>query len=235
MRPSRLECTSRCSVSAFLVYLNTGSNPGASDPDFDKETTLQVWQTFIDQTTYVLEKSGRSHVTIKEKEIMKFAKKHWKDSGDSKRARWNGRQIRNAFHTAIAMAEFKARSQKDGKGYDDRKDVEISVGREEFEKIASTAREFDTYMIDTMGTTFQVKASKEGLRKEQKNEKEKSKKKKKSRSKSKDSDSSSSESESEDDDDAKKKKKKKKPSKSKKRSDSSSVSENEDNDDSDSD
>ena len=216
------------------------SNAGASDPDFDKKTTLAVWKTFIDQTVHVLKSSGRSHVTINGEEIIKFAKKHWKDtcSEDSKRARWNGRQIRNAFHTAVAMAEFRARTYNDGAEYDESKDVKISVGREEFEKIASTAREFDKYMTETMGTTFEAKASREGLRKEQKKEEEKvrknKKKKKKSKSK-KESDSSSSESESEDDDDAKKRKKKKKPSKSKKRSDSSSGSESEDNDDSDSD
>jgi len=196
-----------------------------------------VWQTFIDQTVHVLKSSGRSHVTINGEEIIKFAKKHWKDSKDSKRARWNGRQIRNAFHTAVAMAEFRARTQKGGAGYDNGKDVEISVGRVEFEKIASTAREFDNYMTETTGSTFEAKASREGLRKEQKKEEEKAKKnKKKKQSKSKkESDSSDSESESEDDDDAKRKKKKKKPSKSKKRSDSSSGSESEDDDDSDSD
>ena len=168
---------------------------------------------------------------------MKFAKKHWKEGKDSKRARWNGRQIRNAFHTAVAMAEFRARTQKDGAEYDESKDVKISVGREEFEKIASTAREFDNYMTETMGSTFEAKASREGLRKEQKKEEEKAKKnknKKQSKSK-KESDSSSSESDSEDDDDAKKKKKKKKSSKSKKRSDLSSNGESEDDDDSDSD
>ncbi|KAI4608845.1 hypothetical protein J4E83_008884 [Alternaria metachromatica] len=207
-------------------------------PDFDKKTTLAVWQTFINQTVHVLKSSGRSHVTINGDEIIKFAKKHWKDSKDSKRARWNGRQIRNAFHTAVAMAEFRARTQKGGAGYDNGKDVEISVGRVEFEKIASTAREFDTYMTETMGSTYEAKADREGLRKEQKKEEEKVRKNKKKNKQSKskkESDSDSSESESEDDDDAKKKKKKKKPSKSKKRSDSSSGGESEDDDDSDSD
>ena len=213
------------------------SNAGALDPDFDKKTTLAVWQTFINQTVHVLKSSGRSHVTINGDEIIKFAKKHWKDSKDSKRARWNGRQIRNAFHTAVAMAEFRARTQKGGAGYDNGKDVEISVGRVEFEKIASTAREFDTYMTETMGSTYEAKADREGLRKEQKKEEEKVRKNKKKNKQSKskkESDSDSSESESEDDDDAKKKKKKK-PSKSKKRSDSSSGGESEDDDDSDSD
>ena len=243
MKPSHLECISRCSVSVSLVFLDAGSNPGASDPDFNKKTTLKVWKTFIDQTLYVLEVSGRSHVTINREEIMKFARKHWKDSKEDERARWNGRQIRNAFHTAVAMAEFSARVQKDGKGYDERKDVEITVGRAEFEKIATTARQFDEYMYETMGTTYEDKAFKEGLRKKQQKKEEeekekKNRKKKKKQTKSKsDSDSSSSESESDDDDDddAKKKKKpKKKQPKSKKQSNPSS-SESGSADDSDSD
>ncbi|KAI4948165.1 hypothetical protein J4E91_006159 [Alternaria rosae] len=169
-------------------------------PNFDKDTTLKVWKTFIDQTKFVLESSGRTNVTVDAEGIEKFAKKHWKEN---KQARWNGRQIRNAFHTAVAMAEFGARSRKTGEDYDDGKDVKISVGKVEFEKIANTAKEFGVYMTETMGDADFV-ASRDGLRKQQKEPKEKTKKKKKKKqSKSKkQSESSSSESESEDEDES---------------------------------
>ncbi|KAI4673644.1 uncharacterized protein J4E88_008700 [Alternaria novae-zelandiae] len=172
-------------------------------PDFDKETTLKVWRTFIDQTKYVLRNSGRSKVTIAEDEIMKFAEKHY-DRNEN--ASWNGRQIRNAFHTAVAMAEFGARNKKDDTGYDDHKDATIKVGKAEFKKIARTAEEFEEYMEDTMNGTFRAKASKAGLRKDQKVQKErvreKTTKKKKKQSKSKKKSESSSGSESEDNDDS---------------------------------
>lgn len=77
------------------------------------------------------------------------------------------------------MVEFSARNQKAEAGYNDHKDVKINVRKAEFEKIASTAREFDVYMTETMGTSFDFKASKDGLRKQQREQKEKAKKKEK--------------------------------------------------------
>jgi hypothetical protein len=200
-RHSHLECTSRCSVSDCLAHFDSLTNTDVPDPNFDKDTTLKVWKTFIDQTRFVLESSGRTNVTVDAEGIEKFAKKHWKEN---KQARWNGRQIRNAFHTAVAMAEFGVRSQKTGADYDDDRDVKISVGRAEFEKIANTAKEFGVYMTETMHGDPDFVASRDGLRKQLKEQKEKTKKKKKKKqSKSKkQSESSSSESESEDGDDS---------------------------------
>ena len=94
---------------------------------------------------------------MKSEEILQFAEEHWEENP---KARWNGRQIRNAFHTAIAMAEFDARAEGDGQ-----EPAEIVLGREQFAKIASTVRDFDKYMIETMGITFEEKADKEKLRK----------------------------------------------------------------------
>lgn len=146
----------------------------------------------------MLESSGRTNVTVDAEGIEKFAKKHWKEN---KQARWNGRQIRNAFHTAVAMAEFGARSRNAGAEYDDGKDVKISVGKVEFEKIANTAKEFGVYMTETMGDADFV-ASRDGLRKQLKEAKEKTKKKKKKQSKPKKQSDTSSDSESADEDES---------------------------------
>lgn len=197
--------TSRVHISLFCkrlkFYPRDVTDNHVLDPNFDKKTTLKVWKTFIDQTRYMLEGNGRKNVTVDAGEIEEFARKHWKEN---KQARWNGRQIRNAFHTAVAMAEFGARNQKTDTGYDDYKDVKIKVGRAEFEKIANTAKEFDAYMTETMNGTYDFKASREGWRKEQKEqkEKEKAKKKKKKLSKSKKQSDSSSSSQSDEDDDS---------------------------------
>ena len=96
---------------------------------------------------------------IKEKRILRFAKEHWDNNPE---ARWNGRQIRNAFHTAVAMAEFDARAK--GGTYNEQKDIEIKIGREQFEKIAHTVNEFDKYMRDTMKASYATKAAKEKMR-----------------------------------------------------------------------
>ncbi|KAH3941542.1 hypothetical protein HBH98_122000 [Parastagonospora nodorum] len=134
-------------------------------PNFDKETTIQVWKTFIKQAKKKLDSEGRKNVTVASSEIKKFAKAHWEENP---KARWNGRQIRNAFHTAVAMAEFQAREKETDEGYDANKDVKITIGREQFEKIAKTAKEFDIYMKDTLGDTYDGKASRTGMRKKEK-------------------------------------------------------------------
>jgi hypothetical protein len=132
------------------------------DPNFDQKTTIKVWKTFIKQTKHVLESNGRTNVHINADEIKTFARKHW---DDNPKARWNGRQIRNAFHTAVAMAKFDAR-ESGKKVYDQRRDVEITIGKTQFEKIAKTASEFDSYMAETIGNTFDGVATREGMRKE---------------------------------------------------------------------
>ncbi|KAF2122822.1 hypothetical protein BDV96DRAFT_561438 [Lophiotrema nucula] len=126
--------------------------------DFDKKTTVKVWKTFITQTEEALKRKGWTHFEIRQKEIKRFAEEHWTENPD---ARWNGRQIRNAFHTAIAMAEFDAREKRGerglaietptgmGEGAGD--EVKIVLGKKQFESIATTVRDFDRYMIETMG------------------------------------------------------------------------------------
>jgi hypothetical protein len=54
--------------------------------------------------------AGRDPVDFDERKILKWAKKHWAD------LQWNGRQIRNAFQTAVALGEFKAKTFTQGDG-----------------------------------------------------------------------------------------------------------------------
>ena len=181
-RLSHHEYISRCFVSGFLGHYDDATNTDVSDPNFDKRTTLAVWKVFIDHTKYLLERSGRSNITLDGTGIERFAKKHWKQD---KQARWNGRQIRNAFSTAVAMAEFGTQSQNTNADNDNGKDVSIKVGEAEFVRVANAVKEFNLYMTETMGTTFEHKASQDGLRRQQKeqqkeqHENEKTKKKKK--------------------------------------------------------
>jgi hypothetical protein len=123
-----------------------------------------VWKTFIKQATRKLKNEGRKNVNVDAKEIKRFAKEHWEQNP---KARWNGRQIRNAFRTAVAMAEFHARENEDTGDQDANKDVKIKIGREQFDKIAKTAKEFDDYMAETMGGTYDLKASKAAMRREE--------------------------------------------------------------------
>ena len=94
---------------------------------------MKVWKTFIKQAKRKLEKEGRKNLIIDSYEIKQFAREHWEENP---RARWNGRQIRNAFQTAVAMGEYHARENEDASDYDAKKDVKIKIGREQFRMIA---------------------------------------------------------------------------------------------------
>ncbi|GLA48911.1 hypothetical protein AnigIFM63604_004497 [Aspergillus niger] len=69
-------------------------------PPFTYERTLEVWRKGIGRLKL---QNDRSPVPVKcdKKEIMNFARRLWKEG-----CRWNGRQIKNALQTAVALAEW---------------------------------------------------------------------------------------------------------------------------------
>lgn len=58
---------------------------------------------------------------------------------------WNGRQIRNAFQTAVALAEYNASNSASSSG-----PIPI-LDRKYFQQVAKTSREFDEYLKSTWG------------------------------------------------------------------------------------
>ena len=82
------------------------------------------------------------HVDVEEDEIMEFAEKQYKKAKKENTGRWNGRQIRNAFQTAIALAEWDLKIEKT-------KTAKLTRAR--FEKVEKASREFDKYLKDTHG------------------------------------------------------------------------------------
>lgn len=152
------------------------------DPNFDEETTVSVWKTFIKQTKKA--NASRKNFHIDTKGIKSFARDHYNRNPES--SRWNGRQIRNAFHTAIAMAEYEARAKESKTMVTDpieygkeMGDVEVELGRRQFDVISSTVRQFDDYMKDTMGATYEEKMEHEKVRKTKFRSKDKKSKKSK--------------------------------------------------------
>ncbi|KAF2264846.1 hypothetical protein CC78DRAFT_580088 [Lojkania enalia] len=103
-------------------------------------------------TEKTLESNERKGLDVDTKGILKFAKQHW---NKSQHARWNDIQIRNAFHTTIAMVESDTRGRTDKTGYGNTQDIHITVGLEQSGKIAKTAREFDEYLHETMGMSYE--------------------------------------------------------------------------------
>jgi hypothetical protein len=111
---------------------------------------------------------GREDIKLKIKrdEILRFAEEHF---DEDKNGRWNGRQIRNAFQTALAMAEYEARHPENPPSKVDKTatkegPVKVRLSAKQFVVIASTILSFDKYIQDTIGMTYERQAFVDSLR-----------------------------------------------------------------------
>ena len=106
-----------------------------------RDATREIFQKNIERTKARYELNARE-IDIREYDITKFAGDYYDDNKD---ARWNGRQIRNAFHSAIALAELEAH---DGEGDPDRA---VVLSASHFETVAAAYKAFTDYLHQTYG------------------------------------------------------------------------------------
>ena len=107
-------------------------------PPLDRDAYLAVWDMNLTRT-----QEGKKNIQVDRDKILGFAKRHYKE------LKWNGRQIRNAFQTAIALAEFDAgkKAIKAGvKGAEDMVHLPAKLTRQKFAKVAKASKDFDEYL-----------------------------------------------------------------------------------------
>lgn len=94
-------------------------------------------------------------MTADEDDIVRFADYHFERHKHT-RTRWNGRQIRNAFQTASAMAEYEA-LEKAGKemAWESQlhSSMPVHLTVTHFRIVADASSEFDSYIKETIGGT----------------------------------------------------------------------------------
>ncbi|KAI0551808.1 P-loop containing nucleoside triphosphate hydrolase protein [Xylaria curta] len=96
-------------------------------PDFDDDQRRQIWQTFIEKLTK--ERGDYMRLNIDAKDYIR---------GSEMRAlKWNGREIRNAFQTAVSLAEYDAEKGDDGK---------IIITDEHLRAVVELSRDFKAYL-----------------------------------------------------------------------------------------
>ena len=129
-------------------------------PKLDRESTLSIWDMNIKRI-----KKSDIGVDIEEDKIMQFAKSHWSEGKHRLTRRWNGRQIKNAFQTAIALAKWDFNDESDGENLD-----RPLLSDKHFEVVSQTSAHFDDYISNVHGfeedDTYGVLAEREGLRKD---------------------------------------------------------------------
>ncbi|KAH7134106.1 hypothetical protein EDB81DRAFT_803177 [Dactylonectria macrodidyma] len=96
-------------------------------PEFTDEQRQKVWKTFIDKLAR--EKSDTMRLNIDAKEYIRGA--------EMRAVKWNGREIRNAFQTAVALAEYDAETDEEGK---------TIVNDTHFRSVVELSRDFKDYL-----------------------------------------------------------------------------------------
>ena len=128
-------------------------------PKLDRDTTLNIWE----RSLLRLRKSGLQ-LDFSEDEIRDFAEQHWHDNVDKPSRRWNGRQIRNAFQTALALANWDFYENKQGRNL-----AKPMLKAYHFKVVAKTSAHFDDYLSNIHNIpedTFSVLAARDAIRKD---------------------------------------------------------------------
>lgn len=104
-------------------------------------------------------RNDNRNIKIERDEIIDFALDYFRTN---EKARWNGRQIRNACQTALALAEFKAQGGDHDTVLDPNADVCLAV--ENFKTVSKAYLEFTKYLKQLYGIHEDVRAKELGLR-----------------------------------------------------------------------
>jgi hypothetical protein len=130
-------------------------------PKLGKEETSEIWEMNLRR----IKEANDVDIEIDEAGIKKFYKQHWKANEKKTSRRWNGRQIKNAFQTALALANWDFHDNTNSKST--RPKLEAS----HFKQVAKTSNHFDDYLAevfregeDQYADMFAMIAKREGLR-----------------------------------------------------------------------
>ncbi|OTB06589.1 hypothetical protein M426DRAFT_318656 [Hypoxylon sp. CI-4A] len=96
-------------------------------PDFDDDQRRQVWQTFIDKLAK--DRGDCMRLNIDAKDYIRGA--------EIKSLKWNGREIRNAFQTAVSLAEYDDEKGEDGK---------VIITDEHLRAVVELSKDFKNYL-----------------------------------------------------------------------------------------
>ena len=116
-------------------------------PWLDDTQTQRIWSTFIRRA-----QKAQENLEINEREILDFAREHLQKQvqslhgqGPDKTAPgWNGRQIKNAFMSAIALAQYEAKEKQLKSGATGQ--PRIVLTRTHFSTVARASEQFEAYL-----------------------------------------------------------------------------------------
>ncbi|KAI0877666.1 hypothetical protein GGS24DRAFT_487711 [Hypoxylon argillaceum] len=125
-------------------------------PELGREETLEVFKLNLQLMQDRFKRKPRKLITDETK-IWVFVLDYWNQHPFD---HWNGRQIRNACQTAVALAEFESLGENDISGTS----PDIHLGVSHFEMVAKAYLAFSEHMKDIYGTHAARRAKEAGLR-----------------------------------------------------------------------
>ncbi|KAI0100561.1 hypothetical protein GGR51DRAFT_351928 [Nemania sp. FL0031] len=127
-------------------------------PELDEDKTKKVFKLNLNLIQERFDRQGRK-IMYDVSSIEDFAEQHFRNYTYN---RWNGRQIRNACQTALALAEFDAHGGKVHGEIDTETAVELQL--KHFRLVQTAYLDFGTYLGDIRGTKGDRRAFDYGLR-----------------------------------------------------------------------
>ncbi|KAI0439890.1 hypothetical protein F4803DRAFT_21152 [Xylaria telfairii] len=122
-------------------------------PPLDRKSTLQIFQKNWDRINTRYKEAGRV-IDIDTSDITEFAIDYFENN---KEGRWNGRQIRNAFQSALALAELDALGTDDVLNESEH-NKPVNLGRKSFDTVAEAYKGFTSYLKQVYGADFARRA-----------------------------------------------------------------------------
>lgn len=126
----------------------------------DLASTKLMWNNIMDR----IERDNRNPgtemtITFKRDQLLRFAEKDFLRR-EKKGKPWNGRQIRNAFNTAIGLGRYqlseKVISPEEAAASGNKQRMEIKLTKTNFQDIATAARSFEDYIHDLRGVDSEI-------------------------------------------------------------------------------
>lgn len=120
-------------------------------PPLGHKQTLDIWKMNLE----AVKERKQDTLDIKKDKILQFTKSHY-ISMRKKDMQWNGRQIRNAVQTAVALAEyeyFAEKKKQENQGGESAKTTfkPCELLPKHFKIVAFAAEEFDNHLMEIYG------------------------------------------------------------------------------------
>lgn len=115
-------------------------------PKLTRTQTLRIWKTNLQRLKEINTErveNGRQPIDFNARKIRDWVSDHWEGM------QWNGRQIRNAFQTAVALSEFKAKQLS--ARHPGSASVSPVLEIKQFKLLVKASKQFNDYLHRTHG------------------------------------------------------------------------------------